>query len=389
MKDITSQIILLTLMSLFLLIPAGECPAWVGLELDGKVTGAADPYGVTGSEGNGSLWEFSARPMYQESFGRLDTEFHWLGQVIHSAGDIRFSPISSGSPFRILDMENVNILNDQTAILSEVDRLSLTWNFPRVSLTVGRQAISWGEAFYFNIGDIFGAFPITETNRRYKPGIDAVAANVNLGPFSGLSLVSVPVEDESDSVAVNTFFPLGSGTFSLTGGRVLEDDLAGAGYTIDIAGTKVYGSLLLTRTSSREEYSQGVLGAERQVGPNTFLVGELYRNGWSTGDPDDYPALMLTEEYMSGNVLALGRYNIALQVSQQVSPLISLTPAVFANLSDGSALLRMDGSWSLSDLTGLSGGFFFGLGERPDSGIPRSEYGSIPISIYVEVVYSI
>ena len=76
-------------MSLFLLIPAGECPAWVGLELDGKVTGAADPYGVTGSEGNGSLWEFSARPMYQESFGHFDTEFHWLAQIVQTTGHIR------------------------------------------------------------------------------------------------------------------------------------------------------------------------------------------------------------------------------------------------------------------------------------------------------------
>jgi len=362
--------------------------AWVGLELDGKFTGIADPYGATGSEGNGSLWEFSARIMYQESFNSIDTEIHWLGQTVHSTDDITLLPRST-SPFRSLDLETVHRQNDETIIFSEMDRLSLAWSSPKLGLTVGRQAVSWGEAFYFNIGDVFGAFPVTETNRRYKPGIDAVTATVNLGPFSDLSLVSVPVEDKSDNVAAHLLFPFGPGTFSLTGGRILEDDKAGAGYTVDIAGTQVYGTLLLTGTSDGEEYSQTVVGAERQVGPNTFLIGELYRNGWSTGDPSDYPSMILTDEFTSGSVLTLGRYNLAFQVSQQVSPLVSLTPAIFANLSDSSVLLRMDGALSLSDFTDMTGGLFIGLGERPDTGIPQSEYGGIPISLYVEIVHNI
>ena len=126
-----------------------------------------------------------------------------------------------------------------------------------------------------------------------------------------------------------------------------------------------------------------------QIGPYTFLVGELYRNGFSSGDPDDYPAMMLTDEYISGNVLTLGRYNMVLQMSRQVSPLLTLTPAVFANLSDGSTLWRMDGALSLSDYTDMTGGFFLGMGARPDGIIPRSEYGEIPVSLYIEIVHNI
>ncbi len=327
--------------------------------------------------------------MYQESFGRLDTEFHLLGQSIHSTGNLPFAPVTSESPFRRFDLEKVHSQNDRTAFISEVDRLSLTWTTPGISLSVGRQAVSWGEAFYFNVGDLFGAFPVTETNRRYKPGIDAMSAVLNLGPFSELSLVGVPAEEEDGSAAAHLLFPLGPGTLSFTGGRVLSDYKTGAGYTVDVGGTQVYSSLLLTRTQEDEEYSQMVVGAQRQTGPQTFLIGEIYRNGWGTTDPDQYPYLILTDEYRYGQALTLGRYNMAFQVSQQISPLMTLTPAIFANLSDGSTLLRMDGSWSLSDLTGLTGGLFFGMGERPDAGIPRSEYGSIPISIYVEVVHSI
>ena len=182
---------------------------------------------------------------------------------------------------------------------------------------------------------------------------------------------------------------MGPGTLSLIGGRILEDDKAGPGYTIDIAGTQVYGTLLWTSTSEGDEYSQAVAGAQRQIGPYTLLIGELYRNGWASGDPDDYPFQILTDEFLSGNVLTLGRYNMALQMSRQVSPLVTLTPAIFSNLSDGSSLLRADGVFSISDFTDMTGGFFIGLGDRPDNGIPRSEYGGVPISIYVELVHNI
>jgi len=361
----------------------------VGLELDGKATGIADPYGSTGAKGSGSYWEFSGRTMLQESLGPLDGEVHWLAQAALLTGELDFPLDVPASPFRYFDLETVHHPKDNSVVLSELDRLSLSWSSPRLRLTLGRQAVTWGEAFYFNVGDLFGAFPVTETNRRYKPGIDAAALTVELGAFSGLSLVGVPAEHGSDSVAGQVLFPLGQGTLSITGGRVLENEKIGTGYTVDIRGTQVYGSLLMTRPSQGDDFSLAVAGFQRQVGPNTLLMGEVYRNGWSSGDPDDYPAMILTDEYLSGAVFTLGRYNAALQVSRQVSPLVTLTPALFANFSDGSALLRVDGALSVSDLTDMTGGLFLGMGKRPDGLIPRSEYGRVPVSLYVEIVHNI
>jgi hypothetical protein len=361
----------------------------VGLELDGKITGIADPYGSTGSKSSGSLIELSGRAMVQESLGPLDGEVHWLAQSALLTGDLNFPLATPASPFRYLDLESIHSQDDKSVLQSELDRLSLTLNTSRIRLTLGRQAVSWGEAFYFNIGDLFGAFPVTETNRRYKPGIDAAAVSFELGAFSGLSLVTVPAEHQSDSVAGQLLFPVGPGTLSVTGGRILEDEKIGSGYTVDIAGTQVYGSFLMVSPSDGDDYSLAVAGFQRQVGPYTLIIGEIYRNGFSSGNPDDYPAMVLTDEYLSGEVLTLGRYSAAFEVSRQVSPLVTLTPALFANLSDGSALLRMDGALSVSDLTDLTGGLFLGMGKRPDGIIPRSEYGDVPVSVYVEVVHNI
>ena len=122
----------LLVMTIILAAP-GQIQAWVGLELDAKTTGVDDPYGATGTEGSGWLWEFSARIMYQDRFGPLDAEIHWLGQSAHISGDILFSPAPLESAFRILDLENVHSQDDRTVLFSEIDRLQLSYTAPRLN----------------------------------------------------------------------------------------------------------------------------------------------------------------------------------------------------------------------------------------------------------------
>ena len=389
MPSLLPRLVLIPILAaLILLLPVQKCPAWVGLEVTSTFTGVENPYGAGSWEGSGGIFGASGRALVQESLAGLDTDVHWLVQASRSTGDLLLPPAGAEGPFRYWDLERVHREDSRTVLVSEFDRLSLTWSAPKIRLTVGRQAVTWGEAYYFNIGDLFGAFPLTATDRRYKPGIDAASFDVELGPFSELSVVTVPAEDQGDSAAARFLFPLGRGSFSLTGGRVLEEDKAGAGYTVDVSGTQVYGSVLATRTAGGDSYYQAVLGGQRQSDPYTHLIGEIFHNGWGAGDPDDYPGLLLSPEFFTGRALTLGRYGLALQMSRQVSPLMTVTPALFANMCDRSALLRLDGAYSLSDLANLTGGVFLGLGKRPDGGIPRSEYGQTPLSLYAELVYS-
>jgi hypothetical protein len=327
--------------------------------------------------------------MYQDSFGSLDTEFHWLATATGVFGDIPFIGPDDESPFRTLDMEKIYRQEDRYVSISEVDRLTISWAASGFGITVGRQAITWGEAYYFNVNDLFGTFPITETNRLYKPGIDAITITASLGPFTDLSLVTVPSDDTADNAAGNLVIPVGTGSLTLTGGKIREDDKFGAGYTVDVGGVKLYGSHLVTREDGGARFNETVVGAESQVGPYTHLIGEIYINGWGTTDPDEYPALMFTERYLNGQALTLGRLSGVVQISRQMTHLLTITPALFANFSDRSVLTRLDGGWSLSDLTSLSGGMFVGFGKRPDSGVWKSEYGGAPLTVYLELVHSI
>ncbi|MDF1537102.1 MAG: hypothetical protein P1S46_11510 [bacterium] len=383
------RIILITLIvaNTLLVHSVRECPAWVGFELDGAATAVNDTWDTAG--GDGGQWELAGRLVVQEQLEPLDLELHWLADARCAFGELRLTGPYGESPFRTLDMEKTHRETSRSALTSEVDRLTAGWTFSGLGITVGRQAITWGEAYYFNINDLFGAFPITETNRLYKPGIDALTVTASLGPFSDLSLVTVPSDDTDDNAAVNLQIPVGAGSLSLTGGRIREDIKLGAGYTVDFGGARIYGTHLVTREDGGTGFSETVAGVESQVGPYTHMVGEIYLNGWGAADPDEYPALRLTERYLAGQALTLGRLSGAVQISRQVTPLLTVTPALFANLSDGSVLARLDGGWSLSDLTSLSGGIFVGLGKRPDSGVQESEYGGAPLTVYLELVHSI
>ena len=374
-------------MAFILLVPSVGL-AWFGLELNAGLTARSDPYEAA-EGGEGGLWDLSGRAMFSESSGAMDAEIHWLAAALGSFGDQPVLSLTEPSPFRSLDLEDIHYRSNRSGILSELDRLSLAFRGKNIRLSVGRQAVSWGEAYYYNIGDLFGAFPVTETNRLYKPGIDALTVAIDLGPFSGLSAVLVPSREGKDNQAARALFPLGSGSLTLTAASVLEDELFGAGYTLDVRGTKVYATGLVTDPDQGKDFSECVLGAERQTGPYTRVAGEVYFNGWGASARDDYPDLLLSDRFLEGRPLALGRWNMSLEVNRQVSPLMILTPALFANLSDGSALLRMNGSYSASDLTTVSGGLSFGFGKRPDGPTPQSEFGGMPPTLFLEMVHSL
>jgi len=370
------------------LLAPSRALSWMGFELNSSLTGTSDPHETAGGE-DGGIWEFSGRAMVSESFNPVDGEAHLLVTTIGSFGGRTLPDLTESTPFRSLDLEAIHHTGDKTAIFSEFDRLLVTLKGQDVRLTLGRQAVSWGEAYYYNIGDLFGAFPITETNRLYKTGIDAVSLDIDLGPFSTFSAVTVPSDEGEDSLAGRVLFSLGPGSLTLTAASVLEDELFGAGYTLDVLGTKVYATSLVTDPDQGNDFSECVLGAERQTGPYTRVAGELYFNGWGASDRDDYPDLVLSDRFLEGRSLALGRWNMSFEISRQVSPLLVLTPALFANLSDGSALLRMNGAYSASDLTTVTGGLFIGLGKGPDGPVPQSEFGGMPTTLFLEMVHSL
>ncbi|MFV2081149.1 MAG: hypothetical protein ACC669_04710 [bacterium] len=380
------HIIVLTATVIFLLLSTPPLYAtWTGIELDLEGALSRDPY-VAGETDTSAAWGLTGRYMLQETWSDFLFELHILAGQMGNTSSSSLILFSNSSPFRVMDLEAVHSRDDRTILFSEVDRLAVTFEGSFVRATLGRQAITWGEAFFFNIEDIFGAFPAIETNRLHKQGIDAVTLNISTGRFSELAAVGIPADNNPGSLALRYSFPAGKGNISLVGGETAGDTLIGGGFAGDFSGTKIYFHSLWTDPDNERSFTQFVLGAERWVDSVTHILAEVYRNGWGTTDRNDYPALLLTERFLSGRVLTLGRWNAAGEISRLFSPLVTGHAALFYNINDGSTLVRVDGGYSLSDNADLRSGFFLGLGDRKQGSVPRSEYGSVPPSFFGELI---
>ncbi|MFK5894439.1 MAG: hypothetical protein QM504_14560, partial [Pseudomonadota bacterium] len=83
-----------------------------------------------------------------------------------------------------------NFSNSHYAHLA-IDRLTLRYSNQDVDLTIGRQAINLATTFYFTPNDFFAPFAAQSFFRVYKSGVDALRAEISLGEFSQVSLLSV------------------------------------------------------------------------------------------------------------------------------------------------------------------------------------------------------
>ena len=63
---------------------------------------------------------------------------------------------------------------------------------PRADVTVGRQAITFGKAYFWNPLDEFLPFDARQIDRDYKAGVDAVRVDIPTSPFSGVNVVVAP-----------------------------------------------------------------------------------------------------------------------------------------------------------------------------------------------------
>ena len=365
---------------------ASPALAWTGFELDGAGNWATAAYlPAEGSDGF-ARWEVSGRLMVQETAGDLFMEVHALTSLTGWSNSSGRPGAPSTSLFRSLDLGTSGTPRNNTMASAEVDRLLVSLDRQKFRLTLGRQAVTWGNAFYFNIEDLFGAFSLADISRLHKPGMDAALLTLPLGSFSELTIVGVPRGDASGSGAGYLLFPAAGGTLTLVGGSIAGDLEAGGGYTFDISGTKLYAQVLYTDSDGKNAFGQATAGAERQLGTSTHFVGELHYNGWGSTDTEAYSALRISDRFVDGRNLTVGKWNAALDLSYQLTPLFTGHSVAFVNLTDPSMLLRLYGLYSLSDFSQFIAGINYGFGDSPEGSVLNSEYGGVPLTVNLELV---
>lgn len=278
-----------------------------------------------------------------------------------------------------------------------IDRLALRWSNHGLDLTIGRQAINLATTFYFTPNDFFAPFSAQTFYRVYKPGVDGLRAEISLGKFSQLSLMSVlgykPTPDSDtgwsdhpDSQRASHLLRWSNVYGNVEGililGRVINKNILGGalqGELFEWLGIRLEGHHARSQADGVEDYDQLSLGLEHRWENSLELRLEWFYNGLGANSVSRYQAVQDTEagQYLARRYSALGgRY--------QITSLLIGEAVIISNLTDHSHLVSLNTIFSLSDESEMATSLNIPYGNAPASGEIKSEFGAYPASINLE-----
>ncbi len=275
---------------------------------------------------------------------------------------------------------------DKNASLVRLDRLSVGYTGDKTVIRFGRQAISWGNGLLFTPMDILNPFDPTAVDKEYKSGDDMFYAQYLLDSGNDLQAVAVvrrdpvsgDVEQDQSSLAIKYHGFWDDHEYDLLAAEHYGDFTLGLGASTDFGGAIWRGDLVWNNTDSGSIFSvvggvsySGVVGGHNWTG---FM--EYYYNGFGQTDGDYSPASLvsnpeLLKRLARGEVFNLGRHYLGTSVSFEMTPLLILTPNIFINLTDPSALAQLVLSYDWKQDLQVLGALNLPIGPN------GSEYGGI------------
>ena len=341
---------------------------------------------------------FAARLKISARRQRLEYEAHAQLIVVHSDSLSRFQElpdlITPGPDVINDDRRWFNLTHEisnknKNASLVRLDRFSVGYTGDKTVLRFGRQAISWGNGLLFTPMDILNPFDPTAVDKEYKSGDDMLYAQYLLDSGNDLQVVAVvrrnpvsgDVEQNQSSLAIKYHGFWGDHEYDLLAAEHYGDFTLGLGASTDLVGAVWRGDLVWNNTDSGSIFSvvggvsySGVAGGHNWTG---FM--EYYYNGFGQTNGDYSPAALASNPELlirlaRGEVFNLGRHYLGTSVSFEMTPLLMLTPNIFINLTDPSALAQLVLSYDWKQDLQVLGALNFPIGPN------GSEYGGIDIA---------
>ncbi len=338
---------------------------------------------------------FEARLKISARRERLEYEAHAQLIVVHSDSLSVFRElpglITPGADVINDDRRWFNLTHElsnknKNASLVRLDRFSVGYTGDKTVIRFGRQAISWGNGLLFTPMDILNPFDPTAVDKEYKSGDDMLYAQYLLDSGNDLQAVAVvrrnpvsgDVEQDQSSMAIKYHGFWDDYEYDLLAAEHYGDFILGLGASTDLVGAVWRGDLVWNNTDSGSIFSvvggvsySGVAGGHNWTG---FM--EYYYNGFGQTNGNYSPdALASNPELLirlaRGEVFNLGRHYLGTSVSFEMTPLLMLTPNIFINLTDPSALAQLVLSYDWKQDLQVLGALNFPIGPN------GSEYGGI------------
>jgi hypothetical protein len=257
---------------------------------------------------------------------------------------------------RLFDLTHVFIDSGKTAAYQRLDRMAVRYASDQLVMKVGRQAITWGNGLIYNVMDIFNPFDPAAVDKEFKTGDDMLYGQYLLSSGNDVQGVMVfrrdPVsedlEADQSSLAFKYHLMASISEYDALVARHYGDTLVGAGANYSIGGAVWRGDVVVT--FSDDDTVPSVVTSLSQSwiwgGTNVSGLAEYFYNGFGQSDGCySFRCLAentdLLERLARGEIFNLGRHYLALSAMIEVTPLFLLTPNVFFNITDPSALVQV------------------------------------------------
>lgn len=266
------------------------------------------------------------------------------------------------------------------------DRLLVGYRREGFALSLGRQALTWGNGLVFAPMDLLSPFAPTATDRDFKRGNDLVLAQWQLPAGGELQAVHVlrrdtdgDVRQRAASSGLRWQHAFGSTDWSLLLARHRDEDVLGVGLALPVADAVLRADWVLVRLDNGDRAHSLIVNADRSFvlgGRNVYAFVELYRNGFGQSrNPRSLQALSpaLRDRLQRGETFTFGRWYAAVGGSLEWHSLLQQQTLVLGNLGDGSALFQSSLRHEPDDARRLELTVGWSLGGRGD------EFGTMPI----------
>lgn len=306
-------------------------------------------------------------------------------------------------------MQLTDTLRDDGKLVAvhRLDRLSVGYGRADFVLRFGRQAITWGNGLVFSPMDIVNPFDPVAVDTEYKPGDDMIYAQALRDNGDDIEFVHVfrrdPQSGDPDASAATTALKyhtiVGDSEYDALIARNHEDATIAIGANRSLGGAVVRGDIVWsdTRTGGKLQLVANLSYSWVWGGRNMSGIIEYYFSdlGQRSGRYD-LASLSQNDELLDrlqrGETFTLGRNYLAGGVLVEVSPLWQLTPNLFANLDDGSALLQVVSRYSLGDNSEFLAAVNLPLGPEGTEfgGIatdPPGVYLSTDVSVFAQLAW--
>lgn len=386
---------------LFALMAGRVCQAdsdlWFDVSAGGDAVGYPQPEGLT-EEQKPPAWALDQHLEGRVNFSyypgpdseltvQYGLEQRWRFAQDDGSTELANALQTGGADFRgwDLDAELVESDDGEFAIYQNLDRLYGLFHTPAGTVSVGRQAISFGLAKVFSPVDVVLPTGIRAQERSYRPGVDAARWLVPIGAVSELDVGWVAGDD--DLVFLRGYSTIDIWTLEATAIEMNgSNHLFGFGAQTAIGHWGVWQELAWLNGED-DGGLRWTLGADQRFLDDVYVVAEYHYNG--LGD-DGGPYSQATDPgvfYQKGMVVPWGRHYLSVQASNPLTPLVQGQLGTTVNLSDGSAMSTAALDWSVSNNSSLEVGVEWPWGAEPefDGSVPevREEFGVYPSRITV------